>query len=350
MKTLQGLCIGAGYFSQFHFDAWQRIPEVQIVGVCDTNQDAAQARADEFGIPQVFGDVSDALRDLDLDFVDIITRPDTHMALVEQIAPLGLAMICQKPLAPDAAQLNSIMAAIRQAKVPFMVHENFRFQPWYREIKKLLNDGVIGSKLHSLYFQSRPGDGWGADAYLDRQPYFREMPRLLIYETGVHFIDTFRYLAGEVEEVFAVLRRLNPVIQGEDTGLVTFRFASGAIGVWDANRYNEGTAADPRYTFGRFLVEGDGGSIRLDDDGRIFVHPLGQSEAEHQYARNHHGFASDCVFATQSHFVDQLRAGADFETSGEEYLKTLKVQEAVYLSAEKNVPVSPTAVSSSLGG
>ena len=45
------------------------------------------------------------------------------------------------------------------------------------------------------------------NAYLDRQPFFRDYPRLLIYETGVHFIDTFRFLLGEVEEVYANLRR-----------------------------------------------------------------------------------------------------------------------------------------------
>jgi predicted dehydrogenase len=78
-----------------------------------------------------------------------------------------------------------------------VVHENFRFQPWHREIKGLLEAGTVGTRLHSLTFRSRPGDGWGPGAYLNRQPYFRTMPRLLLHETGVPFIDTFRYLAGE---------------------------------------------------------------------------------------------------------------------------------------------------------
>jgi predicted dehydrogenase len=65
-----------------------------------------------------------------------------------------------------------------------MVHENFRFQPWHREIKRLLVQDSIGDRLHSLTFRSRPGDGWGERAYLDRQPYFRDMPRFLIY---LHF-------------------------------------------------------------------------------------------------------------------------------------------------------------------
>ncbi len=73
-----------------------------------------------------------------------------------------------------------------------MVHDNFRFQPWHREFRRLLDAGAIG-RLHSISCRTRMGDGWQPDAYLARQPYFRTMPQLLIYETGVHFIDVYRY-------------------------------------------------------------------------------------------------------------------------------------------------------------
>jgi predicted dehydrogenase/kynurenine formamidase len=344
MTKLRGLCIGAGYFSQFHLDAWRRIPEVEILALCDTDSERAKQRAEEFGIARVLTDAARALDELDLDFVDIITRPETHLALVQQVAARGLAMICQKPLAPDFATACEIVQTARQAGVPLMVHENFRFQPWYREIKRLLGEGTIGTRLHSLCFRLRQGDGWGPDAYLGRQPYFREMPRLLVHETGVHFIDTFRFLAGEIEEVTAVLRRLNPVIQGEDAALLTFAFASGAVGLWDANRYNETTAADPRYTFGTMLVEADGGSLRLEDDARLFLQPLGQPAREHEYQHTRRGFAGDCVYWTQRHFVEQLQTGGPFETGGEQYLTTLEVQEAAYLSAARHRPVRPAEI------
>jgi D-apiose dehydrogenase len=219
------------------------------------------------------------------------------------------------------------------------VHENFRFQPWHREIKRQLVAGAIGDRLHALNFRMRMGDGWGENAYIPRQAYFRDYPRLLIYETGVHFIDTFRYLAGEITRVSAWLRRLNPVIQGEDCGMVVFEFASGAVGLYDANRYNESTADNPRYTFGEFLVEGNGGSLRLFTDSRITLQKLGESEREVSYRRADKNFAGDCCYATQRHFVDRMRDGAPFETSGEDYLKTLAVQEAVYRASETQSPV-----------
>jgi predicted dehydrogenase len=187
----------------------------------------------------------------------------------------------------------------------------------------------------------RMGDGWGEDAYLARQPYFRTMPRLLVFETGVHFIDTFRYLGGEVEGVYGILRKLNPVIAGEDAGVILFEFASGAVGVWDANRYNECNDPDPRFTFGEFLVEGDGGSIRLYLDGHITLQRLGEEEIEYEYPHPRRNFAGDCVYVTQRHFVDCLTQNLPFETNGDDYLRTLAVQEAVYQSATSREVIRP---------
>jgi predicted dehydrogenase len=183
------------------------------------------------------------------------------------------------------------------------------------------------------------GDGWQENAYLERQPYFVTMPRLLIYETGVHFIDTFRFLAGEIDGVFAALRKLNEKIAGEDEGIVLFEFSSGARGIWDASRYNESNWDDPRYTFGEFLLEGNAGTIRLYGDGRLTVQPLALPEHDIVYEHSRKNFASDCVYATQRHFVRGLREGQPFETGGQEYLGTLRIQEAIYRSASSGQPV-----------
>jgi predicted dehydrogenase len=220
-----------------------------------------------------------------------------------------------------------------------MVHENWRFQPWYREIKRLLDDGAIGDRIHVMSFRSRMGDGWGADAYLDRQPYFRDYPRLLVYENGVHFIDTYRYLGGEIARVYAVLKKLNPVIAGEDFAVIVFNFESGATGLWDANRYNESNYPKPRYTFGEFLVDGSGGSIRLYNDARLTIQKLGQPETEHEYPHEDRNFCADCCYTTQRHFIDRLLDSRPFETDGPNYLRTLAVQDAVYESASRQAPV-----------
>ncbi len=340
MKELKGVCAGAGYFSHFQYEAWQRIDEVTITAMCNRDAGRAQAIMETFGIENHYTDYREMLEKEHPDFVDIITPPPTHLEMCRVAADLGIHIICQKPLAPTFEEAKRIVDGTGKAGIRFMVHENWRFQPWYREIKRLLEDGAIGKTIHAMAFRSRMGDGWGQDAYLNRQPYFRDYPRLLVYENGVHFIDTYRYLGGEIESVYAVLKKLNPVIAGEDFGVVVFNFTSGATGLWDANRYNESSYPNPRYTFGEFLVDGDGGSIRLYNDGRLTIQKLGSPETEHAYRHEDRNFAGDCCHTTQRHFIDRLLDGRPFETSGPDYLRTLAVQDAVYRSAEKGRPVT----------
>lgn len=191
MTPLKGICIGAGYFSQFQYEAWSRIPEVEILAVCNRNQDRARATAEAYNIPKVLerADLESALDELKPDFLDVITPPETHKEIVKLAANRGIHVICQKPLAPTLEESQEIVQLASDAGIRFLVHENWRWQPWYREIKSQMDRGVIGD-LHSISVLMRMGDGWPADAYLSRQPFFRDYPRLLIYETGVHFLDT----------------------------------------------------------------------------------------------------------------------------------------------------------------
>lgn len=350
MSKLKGVAVGAGYFSQFHFDAWSRMDDVELAAVCDVDPAAADRTAAKYGIAKTYHDFAEMLDAENPDFVDIITRPDSHLSLVKEAANRNVAIICQKALAPTFDEAKEIVRVAQSAAVPLMVHENFRFQPWYREIRRQIDSGAIGDRLHSISFRCRTGDGWQHDAYISRQPYFREMPRLLIFETGVHFVDTFRYVAGEIDGVYASLRKLNPDIVGEDSATVMFDFDSGATGVWDGNRYNEPTSPDARFTFGEALVEGSGGTIRLYGTGRLTLQPLGDPEQNIQYEFRRHGFAGDCVLATQRHFIDCLRSGSPLETSGDEYLKSLAVVEAIYESAATRLPVRGLGTGSQMGG
>lgn len=340
MQTkLKGVAIGAGYFSRFQYEAWTRIPEVEITALCNSNLERAKGIMEPYGVKNHYTDYKEMILTEKPDFVDIITPPESHFEMCKFAADNGVHIICQKPLAPTYEESKKIVDYVSTKNVRFVVHENFRFQPWHREIKKIINNDDIGD-LFSLNFRSRMGDGWGEDAYLGRQPYFRDYKKLLIYETGVHFIDTFRYHAGEVTSAYAILKRLNPVIKGEDSGLVVLNFENNSHAIWDANRYNENNFKKSRYTFGEYLIDGSKGSIRLYSDGTITVQNLGESEKKHNYVHNDVGFAGDCCYIFQRDFIDKLISGERFETSGDNYLKTLQVQEAVYKSAEINAPVT----------
>jgi len=337
-KKFKGVGIGAGYFSPFQYEAWQRIPEVEITALCNRDLEKAKPYMEKYGIASHYTDYREMIEAEKPDFVDIITPPETHLEMTKFAADHGIDVICQKPLAPSFEESQKIVEVAKNAGIRFMVHENWRFQPWHREIKKLIQNEEIG-QIHFMNWRKRMGDGWGANAYIPRQPYFRDYPRLIVYENGIHFIDTFRFLGGEISRVFAHLKKLNPVIAGEDFALVNFEFAeSDKLAIWDANRYNEPNYENPRLTFGEFQIDGLKGSIRLYSNGKITIQKLGKPETEHPYEMQPINFSGDCVYTTQRHFIDCLLKGEEFETNGNEYLKSLAVQEAVYKSAETGMP------------
>ena len=338
-RKLRGVGIGAGYFAPFQYEAWTRIPEAEIVAIYNRTEERARGLMAQYGIPRFHGDWKEMLDRERPDFVDIITPPETHEEMCAFAAARGINIICQKPLAPTYDASRRIVEG--SAAVRFMVHENFRWQPWYRAIKDVQVRGDIGDFTH-IHFLMRMGDGWPEDAYLARQPFFREYPRLLIYETGVHFIDTFRFLLGEVVSVVAETKRLNPAIRGEDAGQVLLKFRSGATAIWDASRYNESEAENPRFTFGELRIDGTRGHLAMDVDSAIRVKRLGEAAVELDYPRERKNFAGDCVFHLQRHFVDCLISGAEFESSGHDYLNNVRIVEAAYESSRTGNTVRMT--------
>jgi predicted dehydrogenase len=183
-RKLRVVSVGAGYFSRFQHEAWSRIPEVGIVAVCDLVEDKARTVQEPFGIANRYTCWTEMLDREKPDFSTSSPRPLATRRCA-YASRRGIHLICQKPLAPTMEEATRIVESAQAAGVRLMVHENFRWQPWYRKIKELQTTGTIGEFTH-IHVLTRLGHGWGERAYLDRQPYFRDYPRLLIYETGVH--------------------------------------------------------------------------------------------------------------------------------------------------------------------
>lgn len=337
-SSIRVAVVGAGYFGQFHYDAWSRMPEVELVGVCVRKPEAARETAARFGKPgaplPVFTDSAEMMRTARPDLVDITAPPRAHLDLIRALAPFAPDIICQKPFCDGVAGAREAIGLAETHGFRLAVHENVRFQPWYREAKRLVDAGAIGVP-YQITFRLRPGDGQGRDAYLDRQPYFQQMPKFLVHETAVHWLDTFRYLMGEPTGVFARLTRLNPAITGEDAGVILFDFAGAARGVFDGNRLSDHIAENRRRTMGEMWIEGAAGTLRLDGEGRLWRRAFGSNhEAEHRFEWRDHLFGGDCVYACNRHILQAWMAGEAPEVAATGYLRNQIIEDAIYKSAE----------------
>lgn len=334
----RGVLVGAGYFARFQAEAWGRIPAAEIVAVADPVPGKARAFATEFGIPRAYESAAEALDRERPDFADVATRPESHPELTREAARLGAHVVCQKPMAPTWDECVGMVEACEAAGVRLLMHENWRWQPWYREARRLLDAGALG-RVFQFTFRWRTGDGRGPDPYTV-QPYFRAMPRLLVYETLVHLLDTARFLGGEIAGVFCANRRVNPAIAGEDQSLIVLTFTSGVPGLIDANRIS-GPVPAP-VAMNDLTVEGDRGVLRLSPDGRLWLTEHGHAEREHTFPTTGEGYKGDSVRATQEHLIECLRSGRPSESDGRDYLNTVRAVFACYRSAETGQAVALT--------
>ncbi|MEM9676891.1 MAG: Gfo/Idh/MocA family oxidoreductase [Pseudomonadota bacterium] len=324
---------GTGYFSQFHFDAWMRCPEMEIVAVASLDASAAEQAAKPHGA-KVFVSAREMIETVDADLVDIVTPPPTHRDLIEACAARGVMSICQKPFCGTLDAAHDAVKVLQAAEATCVVHENFRFQPWYQAVKAVLDDGRLGT-IYQALFRLRPGDGQGADAYLERQPYFQTMERFVVHETGVHYIDVFRYLFGPLETIWADLRKLNPVIAGEDDGLLVLGHDNGLRTLIDANRLADHAATNTRRTMGELIIDGEKGELRLDGEAQLTFRARGSSDWQTiDYRWNDHGFGGDCVYNFTRHVVDHLVDGTPLANTAADYLANLEAEEAAYRSAK----------------
>ena len=337
--------VGTGYFSQFHYDSWTRLPEVELVALCNRSPDQAHDFADKYQIPEVFSDFDQMLAKIKPDLVDIITPPVTHVEYVRKAMAKNIPAICQKPFTPSYEEAKELVSEIKACQGKVVIHENFRFQPWHRKLRELVSSDHLG-QVYQVTFRLRPGDGQGQDAYLARQPYFRQMERFLVHETAIHFIDVFRYLFGEVKSLFAQLSQLNPVITGEDAGLIILNFENGVRGLIDGNRLLDHAADNTRRTMGEMLIEGENGVLNLYGSGQITFRRHGDEDAvEIAYPMNDVGFGGDCVHELNCHMVRHLLTGSPLMNRAEEYLENLRIEEAVYQSHDlgRAIDLNPNA-------
>ena len=280
------------------------------------------------------------------DFLDIITTPETHPALVALAAERQLPAIVQKPMTLALDQAKNMVEAMEAAHLPFMVHENFRFQAPIATLSEIVCSGAIGQLVYAhIAFRT-------AYNIYKGQPYLATEKRLVLADVGVHVLDVTRFLLGEAERVYCETQSVRPNIAGEDMATVLLRHISGAISVVECSY----ASALPEENFPQTLivVEGSSGSVRLGPNYQIAVRSrdglrqFGASPASPPWGVPPWRVVQDSVRRTQEHWIECIHAGIEPQTSGRDNLKTLALVEAAYCSAASGTTVRPEAEAFSL--
>ncbi len=226
----------------------------ELVAVMDADPERAAAAAEQFDVPS-FTKVEALLERDDVDAVYIATPTDAHAPQAQAAIAAGKHALVEKPLALTAAEAASIAEAADQQGVLVGTGFMMRHHGAHQAIKKLLADGAIGTPVLaraqlSCWYPPMEG-AWRQDPQRGGGGAFIDL--------GNHCFDLLEMFLGKTVQVHAFTGNLVHDYASEDTALVTFRFASGAVGVVD-NLFNVPDEAVKNV----LEIYGSGGSIRCE--------------------------------------------------------------------------------------
>ncbi len=322
--------IGTGRMGSVHVaNLVQKIPDANLIAICDIRLNVAQKVADEFGIDQVVQDYHELLDNPEIEAVLIASSTNTHADIINNCAQAGKHIFCEKPLALELESIDKALAAVEKSKVKLQVGFNRRFDKSFRKVRDIVQSGQIG-KPCILRITNR-------DPELPNKEFLKVSGGMFLDMT-IHDFDMVRFQIGEVDEVYAIG---NVMIDEElksfgdiDTDIVTLKFKNGAMGAIDNSR---------QAVYGY--------------DQRLEVFCLnGMAKADNELentvtSANESGFTSSrlpyffmeryapCYVEEVRQFVDCVRDDLPTPTTGEDGRKAVVLGYAAWKSFHENRPV-----------
>ena len=188
--------VGAGYISEFHASAVQRVPNARLVGVTDFVTSRAASLAARFNLPNVFPTM-EAMINEGVDVIHVLTPPETHAQLAIAALKNGCHVLVEKPLAMNAEEVDGISAAAAAAQKSVCVNHSLLYDRFVSKALRLVRSGAIGVPLSFDYFRS------------SEYPPYRGGPLPIHYrnggypflDQGVHALYLAESFLGAIEDV-----------------------------------------------------------------------------------------------------------------------------------------------------
>jgi len=335
MGTIKFALIGCGRIAQRHAEHISK--RGQLVAVCDTVTEKADALAAEYGAKAYYSLDALLAAEKEIDVAAICTPNGLHAAHTIQCLNAGMHVICEKPMGLSVHECGEmIKTAERMNKRLFAIKQN-RFNPPVEAVKNLIDEGKLG-KIFSLQlscFWNRNPDyyenSWKGTLALDGGTLFTQFS---------HFIDLLYWMVGDVKQVQAIMANYTHqgIIEFEDTGVVILEFRNGAIGTvnYTVNSYGKNME-------GSLTIFGEKGTVKI---GGQYLNELEYQNIEgykienlpegnkaNNYG-NYQGSMSnhDKVY---DNLVEVLSRNAAISTSAFEGMKTVEIIEKIYQSAKQ---------------
>lgn len=317
--------IGTGFARTTQIPGFRDCMGARIVAIASRHRDRAEVVAKEFGIEHVAGDWQELVAHNDVDLVSIVTPPSTHLEITLAALDQRKAVLCEKPMALNAAEALKMAEKARAAGVLALIDHELRFLNSRRMMHGMLQTGAIGSVRHCNYvFRSdyrgvvdRAWDWWSDKA----------MGGGALGAIGSHVVDSFRWILNtEVTKAFAMLSthiKQRPdkagggmrAVTTDDEAKLLFRFNDGPH-THDATGAASISVVESGNYENRLEIYGTKGALMAEETGELWISPTGsgvwrpvQADQDHMAQGMREGSWSRGFTAFSIAIIEAMRAG-----------------------------------------
>jgi predicted dehydrogenase len=300
MSFPKAAVIGLGFMGRTHIQTLRRLG-LEVYGVAGVDEQEARGAAEEMSIQRWYNNYEEVLADAEVKVVHLCTPNHLHFQNARDALLAGKHVVCEKPLALNAAEAAELAALAKKTGLVAAVNYNLRFYPIHQEARARIQAGDLGSTylIHGVYLQD-----W---LYLKTDWNWRLEPEQggdlrVVADIGTHWMDLVTYLTGlKVKSVmanFAIIHptRMQPAheietysgkieknlagketaIKTEDVAMIIFRFDNGALGNVVLSQVSAG-----RKNYFAWEINGSKCSMRWDQENPNELW-IGQRDAPNQ--------------------------------------------------------------------
>jgi UDP-N-acetyl-2-amino-2-deoxyglucuronate dehydrogenase len=331
-RKIRFALVGCGRIAQNHFAAIkQHSDKAELVGVCDINSTALAEAVKTTGA-KPYTTLTQMLLSSEADIFILTTPSGLHSDQAIEVARAGRSVITEKPMATKWEDGKRMVKACDEAGVRlFVVKQNRRnatLQLLKQAIEKkrfgkiyMVNINVFWTRHQTYYDQG----GWRGRWEFDGGAFMNQ---------ASHYVDLISWLIGPLESLQAYTATLARDIEAEDSGVVSLRWRSGALGSMNVTMLTY-----PKNLEGSITILGEKGTVRI---GGMAVNDVQHWEFEDKDSddlkvkevnyetTSVYGFGHPLYY---ENVINVMRGEAEPETDGREGLKSLEVIIATYLSA-----------------
>jgi predicted dehydrogenase len=255
MQKIRVAVFGTGYWATLQIPSWIAAG-ADVVALWNRTRETADDVAKRFGVQRVFERPEEVFEKIDFDVADVITSWEHHKPLVLMAAKYKKPVICQKPMANTWEDCVEMVRVCENAGVWFSMHENFRYRATWRQVKEILDSGVLG-KIYRGRIIMRSA----TPERIAGTPSLARTDHMALRDMGPHIFDVTRFLFGNAESVYCRMTSTHPESGLQDMMTALFQMKSGIPVMCEL--CNDQTPSA--------FISGSKGTLTLNAENRIII-------------------------------------------------------------------------------